>query len=194
MIMSEEKSDRRVKYTRMVLRESLVALLQQRPIDKISVKSLCEAADINRSTFYSHYRDQYDLLQQIQAEVLEDLTEYLVAYNFRGSEADLRRIMKRIFEYIAANAALCQVLLADNGDASLQRAVMKIVKLQSEKELLDAGLADAEVFEYLLLYWVNGSMGMVHWWLQSAMKKSASEMADMVVTLTYNGMKAYINT
>ena len=178
----------------MMLRESLVELLQQRPIDKISVKSLCEAADINRSTFYSHYNDQYDLLQQIQAEVLKDLTEYLAAYSFRGSEADLRRILQRIFEYIAANAALCQVLLADNGDTSLQRAVMTIVKEQSLKELRDSGRVDDERLDYLLLYWVNGSMGMVHWWLQNGMKKTAREMADMVVTLTYSGMKAYMST
>ena len=189
--MLSEKRDRRVQYTRRVLRDSLVKLLEQQPIDKISVKALCEAADINRSTFYSHYRDQYDLLQQIQEEVLADLAENMSSYSFRGSEADLLRIMRRTFEYIAANAALCRVLLADDGDASLQTAIMQIAKEHSESKLRDSGMIDPGMLDYLLLYWVNGCTGMVRFWLNSGARRSAGEMAEMAVALTYGGMKAY---
>ena len=189
--MLSDKRDRRVQYTRMVLRDSLVKLLHEQPIDKISVKALCEAADINRSTFYNHYKDQYDMLQKIQEEVLEDLDEYMSAYNFRGSEADLLRIMKRIFAYISENAALCWVLLADKGDTSLQSAIMKIARAHSEARLRSSGLADSGMLHYLLLYWVSGCTGIIKWWLQSGMDRTASEMAEMAVALTYGGMKAY---
>lgn len=46
--------DRRKKYTRMVLKESLMELLKNKPISNITIKEICEEADINRSTFYSH--------------------------------------------------------------------------------------------------------------------------------------------
>jgi AcrR family transcriptional regulator len=66
--MTSEKLDRRVKYTKKVLKESLVEILEKKNIDKITIKEICEKADINRSTFYTHYYDQYDLLHQIENE------------------------------------------------------------------------------------------------------------------------------
>src|SRR5699024_5578943 len=53
--LSQKRIDRRKQYTRKVLKESLIELLKNKPIATISVKALCEKADINRSTFYAHY-------------------------------------------------------------------------------------------------------------------------------------------
>lgn len=61
------KTDRRVKYTKTALREALVTLMQDRHISQITVKALCDLADVNRSTFYAHYTDPYDLLGQVEA-------------------------------------------------------------------------------------------------------------------------------
>ena len=193
--MKTDKNDRRVKYTKMVLEESLIKLLQRRPIDKLSVTAICEAADINRSTFYSHYTDQYDLLQQVQEKVLQEINEHLADYRFTGSEAELFQMMNRILEYIAANAMLCEVLLGqsgENGANALQQAILKIVQRQVIKELQSTRRLDADMMEYVLLFAVNGSIGMVEKWLQTGMKKSAREMAEVVLMLTYRGMSAYL--
>ena len=53
------KTDARVRYTRRVIKESFLALLHEKPINKITVKEVCEAAEINRATFYSHYTNKY---------------------------------------------------------------------------------------------------------------------------------------
>lgn len=59
-----ERLDRRKRYTRKVLKESLISLLKDKPISSVTVKEICELADINRSTFYTHYNDQFDLLEK----------------------------------------------------------------------------------------------------------------------------------
>jgi len=56
--MKSNKLDRRVKYTRMVLKESFINLLEKKDISQITIKEICEDADINRATFYAHYNDQ----------------------------------------------------------------------------------------------------------------------------------------
>ncbi|MDR2106310.1 MAG: TetR family transcriptional regulator C-terminal domain-containing protein [Coriobacteriales bacterium] len=71
--MPKQKSDRRVTYTRTALRDALIELMHNQHISGITVKSICERADVNRSTFYLHYHDQYDLLHQVEHEVLEAL-------------------------------------------------------------------------------------------------------------------------
>ena len=75
--MNTRKTDRRVKYTLDALKNALITLMQEEHISKISVKSLCELADVNRSTFYAHFHDQYDLLHHMEQEVLQNITKHL---------------------------------------------------------------------------------------------------------------------
>jgi AcrR family transcriptional regulator len=75
---NEIKMSRKTRYTRKALRDSLVELMKDKPITKITIKELCENADVNRTTFYAHYRDQYDLLQQIEEETLVCIENILV--------------------------------------------------------------------------------------------------------------------
>ena len=74
---------------------------------------------MNRSTFYAHYQNQYDLLRQIEAEALEDLTAYLL------EEAPRTYNVTKILEYAQANADLFIVLL-DESDGAFQRQIMEL--------------------------------------------------------------------
>ena len=65
--------DHRTRVTKMLIRKAFTDLLSQKPIQSITIKELCQRAGINRGTFYSHYTDIYDLLQQIEGEMMEDL-------------------------------------------------------------------------------------------------------------------------
>jgi AcrR family transcriptional regulator len=60
--MKEMKQTRKTKYTQMVLKDSLVELMKNKPISEITVKEICEKADVNRTTFYAHYHDQQQLI------------------------------------------------------------------------------------------------------------------------------------
>lgn len=57
--------DRRTKYTLKTIKETFLDLLQENNINKITVKEICDNADINRATFYRYYTDIYDLLKKI---------------------------------------------------------------------------------------------------------------------------------
>ena len=70
--MGTEKLDRRVRKTRRQLREGLAHLLEEKSIRDIKVKELVEEVDINRSTFYLHYSDIYDMLKQIEEELFQE--------------------------------------------------------------------------------------------------------------------------
>ena len=72
-------SDVRVRYTKMFIKQSLTELLKTKPLKKITVKEICEKAEINRATFYKHYLDVYDLLDQIENQLIEELKQALKA-------------------------------------------------------------------------------------------------------------------
>jgi AcrR family transcriptional regulator len=186
-----DKADRRVKYTKMVLREGLVKLLHTTPIDKITVKRICEAADVNRSTFYAHYTDQYDLLRQIEQELLGDIRASLEGYNYVEYEEESFQIMIRIFEYVVENAELCRVLLGENGDRLVQKEIMALVQQTGMRAWREKNLLGDELMGYALTFGLNGGLGLVQKWLSGGMKQSAREVAEMVIGLTYHGLSAF---
>ncbi len=74
---SVRKSDARVRYTQRVLKESFLSLLREKPVNKITVKEVCELAELNRATFYAHYSDCFALMESIEQEILEAFEQSL---------------------------------------------------------------------------------------------------------------------
>ena len=71
--MEEQSVDRRVRKTKRQLRKALMDLMAEKPVKSISVRELADRADINRGTFYIHYKDVGDLLQRLEDEMAERL-------------------------------------------------------------------------------------------------------------------------
>jgi AcrR family transcriptional regulator len=178
------KIDRRVKYTRMVLKESFINLLGKKDISEITIKEICENADINRATFYTHYSDQYDLLRKIEDEFLDNIRNYLGELNKKDKKVDPVLLAEKIFEYIKENAKLCKLLLSERGGLNFQKRVMMIVYDTIINELTDNSTITKEDAEYVYSFTITGCVGIVQKWLNEDMKKSARFMAEMVIRLT----------
>lgn len=69
--------DLRVKKTERAIRRAFFQLLQTKPFEKITVKELSELAEINKTTFYAHYETIYDLLDTVQLEFIDAVTDHL---------------------------------------------------------------------------------------------------------------------
>ena len=115
------KSDRRVTYTKMVLKKSLLEIIHEKPVSRITVKEVCERADINRATFYSHFTDVNDMLGQIENELYETIKHTLD----RGWSANnLAELLTGVCTEIKLNEDVCKAVLSDNGDKDfLNRAL-----------------------------------------------------------------------
>ena len=190
--MKGEKTDRRIKYTKMVLKQSLINLLKVKSITKISVKEICEEADINRATFYSHYSDQYALLNSIEKELIDDINLYLSSCLFNDNESETLQVMCKLFEYIKDNSELCSCLLGENGNSDFQQDVMLIFQRQFTSEWTTKKTMKRMDAEYIFSYTAIGSIGLIQIWLRDGMKKSAREMAEFLVKLTNQGLNAFI--
>lgn len=70
--MPETAQASRGKQAKARIRQAFTKLLREKPIQRIAVKELCQEAGVNRSTFYAHYQDIYDLLTKIEEDMLED--------------------------------------------------------------------------------------------------------------------------
>ncbi|WP_417898067.1 TetR-like C-terminal domain-containing protein [Bacillus haimaensis] len=171
--------DRRKKYTRMVLKESLLELLKEKSIATITIKEICEHADINRSTFYAHYSSQYDLLDSIDEAFTEDMVQTLNQYNF-SKEEEAYQMTEKIFEYIAAKSDICKILFSEHTEVQFQKKGMSIAKEFIFKNWLIDKQLDRETYDYLSIFYVSGSIYMIKSWLENGMKKKPKEMAELL--------------
>lgn len=189
--MKEDKVNRKVKYTKMVLKESFIKLLKQKPISRMTITEICEEADINRATFYAHYNDQFDLLRQIEQELIDDINRYLEDYSFEENDPGTVPLMEQIFEYIKENSELCIVLLSESGDKKFLKDILMIVQRQCIAEWTTNRSVNKELAEYLYSYATNGSLGVILKWFENGMDRSTHEMAEIIIKMTNQGLASF---
>lgn len=188
-VMRSKTDDRRVKYTKMVLKDSFIKLLEKKDISQISIKEICEDADINRATFYAHYNDQYDFMKRIQDELLDNIEKYLAVYKNNELPTIPVDTVEHIFEYIKENARLCKLLLSERGDFNFQKRVLMLVYEKNINELIKNGITIREDAEYIYAFTLSGCVGVIQKWLNDNMVKSPRYMAETITLLTNTSMQ-----
>ena len=122
-----EKTDRRVLYTKMFLKESLLELMKEKPVDKITPTELCRKAEINRNTFYTHYYTARDVLEEIEMEFSTQIIDSLSA-RFSAENIDIPQMLNEICRMIYEKQDFCKILLSENGDAAFLESVITLGK------------------------------------------------------------------
>lgn len=87
--------DKRIQKTKYAIRKAFMELLQKKPLEKITVKELCELAYINKSTFYSHYEDIYALSDALEYEMVLEIVSSIpkdLDYNLSNPEVFTREV------------------------------------------------------------------------------------------------------
>lgn len=190
----EHNKDKRVIRTKALLIRSLSTLMKQKNIKDITVKELCEYADINRGTFYLHYKDIYDMLDSIEQELSDKFLQIFQKYNSETNEDFPYPLFLEIFKLVDDNAELFRVLIGPNGDISF---IMKIFKLynihclQSEFNKLSPQFSMNQVYySNFILY---GCVGLIEQWLSRDTKESPEKMAELITKLVSTGVLSLFN-
>ncbi len=186
-----ENEDRRVRKTKKLIQGALAQLLTEKPLSAISVREIAELADINRGTFYLHYRDIYDMARQLQDEIIEKFDRIVDSHTHRESTDELFPLLAELFGLLAENAQFVRVMASKNGDAAFLDKLNNIIR---EKCLADArtmlNISNTDEFEYFYDYIVSGCIGVCHAWLTGGMKESPAQMAGFVERMMLHGVQA----
>ena len=184
-------SDRRVRKTREVLRKNLINLMKVKNINSITVKELCEKADINRGTFYLHYKDVFHMLEEIEKELFEEFQDVILSHEISPNKIETKPILEDIYTFIAQNSDFCMVVLCENGDMDF---VKKIVSLIYEKGYSDWSsifkTKDKDLFDKYYSFILYGAIGLIDYWLRNGLKESPEHMAILTENIILNGLKS----
>lgn len=192
--MSERTNDKRVIRTKRMIRDTLTELMEEKGFEAITVRDLTEKANINRGTFYLHYRDKYDLLEQSEEEILKGIEAILHDINPKDAVTYISQdqpfpIIHKLFEYFQENSSFMKVILGPNGDASFQEKLKDFIKKTFlQKISLQINQEDMLVpVEVLIAYVSAAHLGVIQHWLESGMERSPGEITLILSKLTMLG-------
>lgn len=152
------KSDARVRYTQRVIKESFLSLLREKPVNKITVKEVCELAELNRATFYAHYSDCFALMESIEQELLDAFGQSLQLID----GFDVSALISAIYTMVEQNEDACRVLIFGGASPSVLGRMIDLARASSiaawKQQIHHA--TDAEL-EMLYTHLSNGLMNVV---------------------------------
>ena len=189
-----EKVDRRVRKTKAQLRAGLARLMQKKSIKEITVKELVEEVDINRSTFYLHYTDIYQMLESIEGELMDEISHLIDDYALEPiyNKESSYPFIEQIFTILDNNKDICIALLGKNGDMAFVNRIEGLIAETVFQRLSSRMPKDNRDIEYAYAFCLNGCVGMIKAWLSSDNQESTQHMAELTHKLIDSTTHMYL--
>ena len=188
--MDGKKVDRRVRKTKRQLRQALTVLLQEKPIKDITVREIADMVDINRGTFYLHYKDVFDMLEQIENDIFDEFNDLIRAHPPAEDQGKPLPLLTDVFTYFSANADMAIALMGPNGDHAFIDKLKDLVKERCFYDWMQVySSSNSKNFAYFYAFVVYGCIGLFQNWLETGMKETPEEMAALAEQMILNGVK-----
>ena len=166
--------------TKNLLKTSLLELLEKKTLSKITIKELCEKADINRTTYYKYYLDQYDQLDKIENEIFNDMSIYIESIsddNIKDNEKQ-NYILRSVLIYMKENQKEFKILL-EKADINFQT---KCLSFMGKKVFQNIKYKDKnKEIEYI--YKAVGSFGIIVEWIKDNLDLGIDELTKILINL-----------
>lgn len=188
--------DRRVKKTKQQIRGSFVELIDEIGLKSITVSNLAEKADINRGTFYLHYENIDDLVDKLQADIVDSLrniTRPLDPHSIIHNRDELTPVLIRVTKVVAKHSDVIKALVGAHGAPFFRVTWEQIISnlvlekfYEVEKNNRTNGLSE----NYLAILISSIYIGVILEWMETGMKETPEVIASFI---SEYGIKPVIN-
>ncbi len=187
--MQEETQDRRIKRTKMLLQNALVDLMLEKAVGKISVKELTQKADVNRSTFYLHYLDIYDMLEQMENEFVETIQGFFHDFFTPLPTSMPLTLFVNISEWLEQDKEYYVKLLRGSASGYIFEELESRIR-DEFLTLLYLFFLDEESLDLRtrVNFTVSGTVGVLRMWVMEGGNISLVELSETIDDILNNGM------
>ena len=154
------KDNQRTIITKRMLKEGLLRLLKTKPLDKINIVELCNESGINRTTFYRHYELPKDILNEMQAEFMEEMRKSM-------KKPQTEQDLEQIFIYLQDHSDLVTLFIRYNSDEEWTDMFRTL-----HQDICDAQILkdlDSESEELFYTFLAGGTYFLLRQWLIAGM-------------------------
>ena len=187
--MAINDNDIRVKRTKRLIRQGLSELSKTKSLSKISVKELTDLVEINRGTFYLHYKDISDLVDSIETELYNEFSAFMNSLTPQIVLENAPDLLEEYASFAYENKDVLTMLMGAHGDAEF---VFKLTSLLDEKiyDLCKAYYPNMNhaLFDMASEYGKFGAVGILNCWFTKHPEWTSRQVAEMWLTLMTRGL------
>lgn len=175
------------------IKQCLTDMLQTSPIDDITATELCKRANVNRATFYYHYNSVQDVLAEIEAQMETEFAQWMTHSVVYSNGLPEKSFYVTFFEFVARNVGVCRMLLNSQRPSEFLTRAMEAGRtmVASIMSKLFPHCPAAKI-DYFYIFVSNGFLGLLTYWLNSGMKESINDIAEIGERISNMGV-AYLN-
>ena len=175
--------------------KALLSLLEKKPFEYITIREICEKAELNRSTFYLHYENTSDLLKETTAYMLENFNSYFsvdaesITSKFANCDLEDLKFVNEKYLYpyllfIKENQRVFSAVLSQPS-AFDSKSIFQRLFDDIFKPILDRFHYPRDEQNYVMLFYVNGITAIITEWLKDGCKKSIEDISKIIYYCVY---------
>lgn len=170
--------DRRARRSRKLLKESLLALMKKKDFSEISVRDVTDEADMNRGTFYLHYSGTAELLQNLEADLLDEMQALIDAHISETMEkGTVRPVLEPVLAFVLERRETCEILFRGSEASGFIQALQQLIQ-RNGAPLIETWFhpRDEALTDYLLSFLTWGFIGLLKEWFTQGMTLPREEL------------------
>ncbi|CAM4370793.1 AcrR family transcriptional regulator [Paenibacillus endophyticus] len=182
--------DRRQVRTKRLLYEALMSLIAEKGADHVTVTDIANRAEINRGTFYLHYRDVPDMLEQLKEHVFEKVRNRITQLNFQDAIHYMDRnevypVSVQLFEEIAEHADFLKTMFGPKGDLAYAIRFRELFAshIYAKTQQLGGTSPAAIPPDYIVAYVTSANFGLIMHWLETGLNRTPSEISSYMARI-----------
>jgi len=188
-----KKNPQQTELTKQKLQTAFWDIYEEKTFEKITVREITERAGVNRSTFYAYYKDVYDVLEQVENEIL---STFNVSNRFNANFLDREQYQSELYffgEFLRKNQKAIMLLIGEKGDPKFSSKLWTCAR-ENIYENLQAlsGNKDTPFLEYIVEYIINCHAGILIQWCKNNCDIPFEQIADFTYRLMVGGVTPFI--
>lgn len=191
--MEEKKKKTYRNFTRSekAIIRAYVELMQHKGGSRITVTDIVNTADLNRSTFYAHFKSAEDVREKIQSDIINELLGSLNKREFRNTLSDPYPAMKHVITFIEKDEEMYKILLNTSGaDKFLKRLRDIVIDQYLSDQVILPYIKDRDEFEMNLRLFIGGFVSVIEDWAAGSLKMTLEKctiiMSDSIRNCVQN--------
>lgn len=189
----KQSTDMRCIKTKKAIKNALANLMTEKDISQITVTDISELAMINRKTFYAHYSSVYDILGEIENEIISSLSEIIDNTDFVKDRFDPRSIFEKLTAIIYKDFDFYKYLLQSKTYSNLVLKIKDSLKARLLEVMSANFKGEKAQFDYALEFISAGIIAAYQQWFNSDRQRSLDEVSEIVSTIAFNGINTLID-
>lgn len=186
------KEDRRVKRTKTAIKHSLLNLLSQKSIDKVTIKELSDLANCDRKTIYNYYDSVYEILDDIELELVAKVEESIemIDANKHIEDKEPIEMFEELAKIIIANSELMTYMVRLGKKSRLNDKIINLIKGKIVN-LLKANISGEIDYEEVATFITAGYISVFEDWLMNNKSDDLIRITKRMGVVMINGLKNY---